>query len=381
MGIYAVKKILFVVENFKVGGIQKSLVNLLCGISNEYEIDVLLFDYSGDYLRELPSGINIVHPPAHYRTFAVPHASLKGSVLWGYKLLFGVVAKLINKGVAFNFCSPFYHLEREYDAAISFSHSGFYKGVNGICPEFVLSKTKAKKKICFIHCDYRNSGTGCTYNNKLYEKFDQIACCSDSVRSVFLKCIPHLATRTVTVRNLYDLSIGDYGIEDMKLSSKVIHIFSVARLSKEKGIDRAVLALSQSKRKDVCYYIIGDGSMKETIRKLTHQEHLEDQVFLMGADSQPYSKLMNADYLLVPSYNEAAPMVFDEAKVLNIPIISTDTTSAREMLSDRDYICENSIEGIKVVLETLEKPQMKYKKSILVNNDLQIKQFREMLEM
>ena len=375
------KKILFVVENFKVGGVQKSLVNLLRGISDEYEIDVLPFDYSGDYLCDLPSGIKIVHPPAHYRMFAVPHASLKGSFLWVYKLLFGLVAKLINKGVAFGCCSPFYHPEGEYDVAISFSHSGFYKGVNGICPEFVLSKTKAKKKICFIHCDYQNSGTGCIYNNKLYEKFDQIACCSDSVRKVFLKSIPHLAAKTVTVRNLYDSRISDHAMEDMKLSGQMIHIFTVARLSKEKGVDRAVLALSHSKRKDICYYIIGDGSMKEAIRNLIHQEHLEDQVFLMGADAQPYSKLMNADYLLVPSYNEAAPMVFDEATVLNIPIISTDTTSAREMLSDSDYICENSIEGMKVVLEILEKPQIKHKKSALVNNDLQIKQFQEMLEM
>lgn len=374
------KKILFVVENLKVGGVQKSLVNLLNGISGGYEIDVMLFDYSGDYLSKLPSGINVILPPAHYRTFAVPHNNLKGSFLWLYKVCYALGAKLINKGFAFNLCSPFFHLDKEYDVAISFSHSGFYKGVNGICPEFVLGKTKAQKKICFIHCDYRNSGTGCKYNDNLYNRFDQIACCSNSVRKVFLECIPHLNSKTVTVRNLYDLSVGDYVIENMKLSSHLIHIFSVARLSKEKGIDRAILALAQSKRKDIYYYIIGDGSMKEPIRNLIHQEHLEDQVFLLGVDSEPYPKLMNADYLLVPSYNEAAPMVFDEATVLNIPIISTDTTSAREMLSSNDVVCDNSIEGIQVVLERLEKPK-KHEENRSVNNDLQIEQFQEMIEM
>lgn len=374
------KRILFVIENFKVGGIQRSLVNMLNGISGSYEIDVMPFDRNGEYLDKLPRGINLIQPPAHYKSFAMPLNSLKGYHCFVYKALFGFLTKMLNKGIAFKICSPFYHIDQEYDAAISFSHSGFYKSVNGICPEFVLNKTKSKRKICFIHCDYQNSGMGCIYNDRLYDRFDQIACCSDSVKMVFLASNQQLTSKTVTVRNFYDLSIGKYEPEDMALSNDRINVFSVARLSKEKGIDRAVLALAQSKRKDICYYIIGDGSMREAICNLIRQEHLEDQVFLLGADSEPYPKLMNADYLLVPSYNEAAPMVFDEAAVLNVPIISTETTSAREMLGQNDIICSNSAEGLEKALRELKKPIINRKGTIFVKNELQKEQFRRLLK-
>lgn len=370
------KSILIVIENLNIGGVQKSFVNLLNGIDNEYEIDVIAFDYSGDYLKNIPGFVNCIKAPKHYRVFANPiHNLLKSPVLFFYKLLFFLCVKLFNKGISFRFVSPFYSVKKTYDVAISYSHSGYYKSVNGICPEFVLYKTSANKKLCFIHCDYEHSGLKCKYNDRLYNRFNEIVCCSESVKKVLLHSVPELKDKLFTVRNFYDCNISKINIKSINVECNTINVFIVARISKEKGVLRAVKALNVSKRNDIVFYIIGDGPQLLDVKQAIINYRLEKQVHLLGAISSPYSILLNADYLLVPSYNEAAPIVFDEAKLLGIPVISTETLSSREMLDVDDIICENSDSGISNVLTELKKPNKKYQYDC--DNSIQNMQFKE----
>ena len=56
-----------------------------------------------------------------------------------------------------------------------------------------------------------------------------------------------------------------------------------------------------------------------------------------------------ADVLLIPSVSEAAPMVIGEAAGLGTPILTTETSSAREMVAETGYgwVCDNSVDGIR----------------------------------
>ena len=87
--------------------------------------------------------------------------------------------------------------------------------------------------------------------------------------------------------------------------------------------------------------------------------------------------MLQADYLLVPSRNEAAPMVFDEASVLGLKIISTDTTSAAEMVGDGGIVCENSLAGISEVLTSIGKNNCRT--YITKSNQLQREQFAKII--
>ena len=72
-------------------------------------------------------------------------------------------------------------------------------------------------------------------------------------------------------------------------------------------------------------------------------------------------------------------MVFDEAKLLGTCVLTTDTTSAKEMIAREDgFICENSNEGLVQMLRRIEKADKKAKTE--VTNDLQRKQFIKLLE-
>ena len=220
-----------------------------------------------------------------------------------------------------------------------------------------MDKTDCQNKICLVHCDYLNSGCMTDKNNAEYLEFDKIACCSESVKDRFLRGSGVPEEKVYTLRNFYDLDISALAKETpYNYDDSVINIVSIARLSAEKGIGRAIDAWYQSRRNDIRYYIIGDGPQKETLLKKVEGYHLGEQVLFLGEQKNPYRYMLNADYLLVPSLHEAAPMVFDEAKVLGLQIITTNTTSAAEMVSNADgIVCENSLTGIASVLYELKK--------------------------
>lgn len=148
---------------------------------------------------------------------------------------------------------------------------------------------------------------------------------------------------------------------------------TVARLSPEKGIEQAIDALYATRRKDIRYYIIGDGPQRELLVDKIANYNMKDQVYMAGEQANPYRYMRNADYLLVPSLHEAAPMVFDEAKILGLPIISTNTTSAHEMITnDSGIVCED-FSMLESVLKKSKKEEKK--EEILLTNETQLKQF------
>ena len=78
---------------------------------------------------------------------------------------------------------------------------------------------------------------------------------------------------------------------------------------------------------------------------------------MVGNKENPYPYIKNASCFLLPSLHEAAPMVFGEASSLGVPVLTTETCSAIELVQSRGigYVVENSIDAgateIKVELQ------------------------------
>ena len=71
------KKIIIVNNNMKVGGVQKSLYNLLWTIHKDYEITLLLFHFSGAYADQLPPDVRIVTCKGLFRYLGVSQDECK----------------------------------------------------------------------------------------------------------------------------------------------------------------------------------------------------------------------------------------------------------------------------------------------------------------
>lgn len=84
------KKILIVNNNLDMGGIQKSLVNLLNEVQGKYNITLLLFSKSGALLKDVPDRVNIITPNHCYRMLGMTKDELKGHPLlffWKFLLM------------------------------------------------------------------------------------------------------------------------------------------------------------------------------------------------------------------------------------------------------------------------------------------------------
>ena len=385
------KKILIVNNNMHIGGVQKSLLNLLKEIHGSYDITLLLFYKGGSLLKNIPDGIKIIEATRPFRYFGMTKHDVKTAFDKLGRAFWASVTRLFGRKFAFRLILPFQKKLIGFDTAVSFLHSGENHMFYGGCNEFVLGCTDTKKKITFLHCDYEKINANSDYNTEIYKQFDKIAACSEGCRRSFLKLQPQFKDKTFVVENCHDYKeIRNLAEADtVSLPNDKINIVTVARLGKEKGILRAIRAVSRLECKDsLGYYIIGSGTEFEQAKALIDELKLSKSVFLLGEKENPYGYIKASDLLLIPSYSEAAPMVIGEAACLGTPILSTETSSSDEMVASSGcgFVCDNSEEGITKALEKIINNQelLKEKADFLnsqkFTNANALKQFSELVK-
>ena len=368
------EKILIVNNNMDIGGIQKSLLNLLKETSGEYDITLLLLSKSGRLLKDVPAGVKVITPARRYRMLGLSRDELrKYPLLMALKFLLKKYAALFSRRSAMRLLGVFQKKITGYDRVISYSHLTSAKGFDNGCGDFVLDKTDSPCKICFVHCDYSAPGYSSPQNNARYGEFDRIACCSDSVRARFAELSGVSGDKVRTVRNFWDRGVLEAAQTDTyEYDESRLNILTVARLSPEKGVSLALDALHSSGREDICYCLVGGGPEKSRLEAKVRALGMEGRVVFASEQANPYRYMPGADYLLLPSLHAAAPLVFDEAHSLGLPVISSETLSAREMLTGEDIIYSGNGE-LEDILRQLKKKGRRQPKT--ADNSMQTSQF------
>ncbi len=390
------KKIIIVNNNMHIGGVQKSLYNLLCSIDtvNEYDVTLLLFSKNGVIFDGLPGTIKIKECKGFFRFLGKTRSECKTSLSdYLLRFIFAALSRVLGRALVLKLLLLFEPIEDdEFDCAISFMHNGPARAFYGGTQEYVLSRVKAEKKVAFIHGDYIKCGACYGANNRILEKFDLIAACSDGCRNVFVQALPALENKCITVRNFnrFDEIKELSDIDPVGYACDVLNVIMVARLSPTKGIDRAINALAFCVKKGIVLnlHIVGGGSEYEKLLELTKTLGMENNVVFYSEQSNPYRFMKNADLFLLTSYHEAAPMVIDEAVCLGLPVLTTQTTSSQEMVTNEGcgWVCENSQEALNDALFAVlsDKNELKAMKSRLLirqsDNSKALAQFGALLK-
>ncbi|MDD4690193.1 MAG: glycosyltransferase, partial [Eubacteriales bacterium] len=331
--------ILIANNNMEVGGIQKSLVNLLKEISKEHKVTLFLFSPTGELMSDVPDNVNVIQGNFCTRILGINQGQAKhiGFATFLWRSIWASITKTFGIRFAFYILTRLQKIHGEYDVAISYMQNSAYRYFYGGANEFVLNSIKAKEKIAFFHCDFEKYYGNNKYNISLYERFDKLAAVSDGCKNAFLRICPQYKGKTYTVHNMYDFSgIKDSSLELDVRTEKTPFIFTSARISEEKGILRMFPIFSKIKRDgyDFIWYIAGDGPDAIKAKDEAQKNNVDDNVVFLGMLKNPYPYFKACDFLLVPSYNEAAPMVFGEALSLNTPVFTTDTISASELVGN-----------------------------------------------
>lgn len=152
-----------------------------------------------------------------------------------------------------------------------------------------------------------------------YKLVDTIICQSKDMQDDLITNYGVLKSKTVLINN----PITQY--HPLKKVNRIddnsLKLITVARLSKEKGHDRLLRALSNISFK-FSYTIIGDGIEKSTILNLVKQYQLEDHVRFIKYTDNVSDFLSESDLFLQGSYVEGFPNVLLESCIVGTPILA-----------------------------------------------------------
>lgn len=347
------KKIIIVNNNMKIGGVQKSLLNFIKEVSKDNKVTLLFFASVGAYIDLLPENVQVINAGKLMSILGLSHGEAKKCGMGFISTVFRAVARIFGFSLAIRLMLLFSpKIKSEYDIAVSYLQDSASKKFYGGCNLYTLKKIKADKYISFIHSDYSCFGGNTKHNINILSKYDEIALVSKSCKKIFDTMVEHLSYKSTVVYNLIDEEgVLSQANENPKVYDKSkIQLVTVSRITHEKGIDRLVKAFSEVHKRYSDRFqlnIVGDGKMYNEISSLISQLNLNDSVFLYGEQPNPYRYMKNADILVISSYQEAAPMVIGEAYALNLKVLSTQTSSAFEMISkEQGWVCENSQQGL-----------------------------------
>ena len=327
------KKIIFGITDLGIGGAERVLVDLTNKLCDDYEITIFTLYPGGALEKELNKKINLI---SYYDKPYMEYSKLKR-----LKISYDVLR---------NVTPP-----EGYDKYIAFLEGPITR---------VFSRAK-DKKIAWIHNDmskvYGNSFKSkmkLELEQSLYEEYDKLIFVSNENLEDFKKTFDFKFEYEV-IRNYLDYEkILDKAKEKVELpyNPKEINLLQVGRLVDQKAVERFIEIHAELEKEGVHskVYIIGEGPLHEELQKKIDDLGEKDNFYLLGIRENPYPYIKNADFFCLLSYYEGYGMVVDEAKILNKPIIITDT-AAREALEgyDRSLVLNNNKKDIKKGLKEL----------------------------
>lgn len=331
------RTILIVLPSYAIGGTTLSLYALLSKIDPSIlKVDVLAKP-EGYYNGRMPNCKELGE------NFWLSYPLVKGSAFKKtlQKLIYGtryVLSKMhINLFPLIYWLGGIAIKSKQYDAVVSYSEGMAY--LNSFIP--------AKKRITWIHCDYRRHLSMNKYEKEIYaySKYDVVVAVSQFAKKSFVEVFPQYAEKVHVIYNGIDVlgiinkSKQISGMDSRFVVDDSFVLVSIGRLDPVKQFDLIPDIASHIKQltnRPFRWYIIGGGSTSwiNTIKQEISKCHVDDNVILLGEQANVYPYLSKANMLVHTSKSESFSLVVKEAKALNIPSMINNYECATEFVED-----------------------------------------------
>ncbi|WP_241198873.1 glycosyltransferase [Cytobacillus horneckiae] len=326
---------LFVIDSLECAGAEKSLVTLLSLLNySKYSVDLMLFGHGGELEKLVPNEVNILEP-LKYTEFS--NINLSEAIYYSIanvniNLLIARMKysmsirkkKYSNAQKARVFWKSISNViennPKTYDIAISYAQ--------GVPTFYVAEKIKAKKKYAWVNVSYRLEENDKVFQRKYYNLYDKIVAVSDSTKEVFAETFPEYSERIEVIYDINNpkLISGMAGIgKSYEDDYDGLRILTIGRLAQQKGYDMALEACKMLKEKGhkFRWYVLGKGPLEKVIKEKIKEYNLIENFILLGVKANPYPYIKNADIYVQTSRFEGFGLAIAEARMLNIPIVTT----------------------------------------------------------
>lgn len=342
------KRIFFLLPTLSCGGAERAAIALLNEIDyTKYSCDLMLFRRDDMYFADkLPNEVNIL-TNAITTDLCLMHMKhlLKFKYIKYYKIIltrFYCTFRLKLNGLL-RAKSVFYDwdyikdylpvLDNKYDIAISV--------LEGNPNFYIVDKVKAKIKIGWIRADYEKWGYQKKHDFKYFDKLNYIFSVSEENKKKMETIFPEFKEKLKVMYNLLDrkkiITLSKEKIDDLLfMHYEGIKIISVGNLRYVKGYDRSIEAckILTEKGYDFRWFIVGEGNERRKLEKLIHKYHLKDKFILLGLKKNPYKYLAQSDIYVQASRHEGYSTTLREAKMLNVPIVITDSVGMSDQIKN-----------------------------------------------
>ncbi len=354
------KRIFIAMHYMEIGGAESSLIGLLEALDPRMvNIDLFIFAHHGVFMSAIPNYVNLLPEDKGYAMMEEPLAMVfkKGHPLVG-------MARLLAKWKMNRFykqnpskkdhSAGFAYIGNEvgrvlhslynfgeYDLAISYNYPH----------NIVLDNVMAKKKIAWLHTDYRNISINEDLEFPIWRKYDQIVSISPGVTEGFLTVFPSLKDKILECENMLPKAYIETKATQASIDKEVdvLTLCSVGRISNAKNYDNIPnmafelkelfkLHGSKIKYKDFKWVIVGPGD-HSAIDAMSEKLGVRDNVVFMGPSDNPYPYIKGCDIYVHPSRYEGKSIVVREAQVLCKPVIITNYPTAKSQIN-------NGVDGI-----------------------------------
>jgi glycosyltransferase involved in cell wall biosynthesis len=309
------KNILMIIPHLTDGGAERVVSELSLALASRYNIFVLLYENNTTY----PMG--------------------------GTKIIFK--SQMIHKVSWINhlrMLNELREIKKNHSIDISISFLEHPNLIN------VLSKRK-EKVIVTVHTHlsaYYKGRKPIGYlwsrimSSILYDLSDYVVSVSQGVTLDLEKKFRIKKHKLKTIYNFYNID-HIRCLSEESLRPEHLHIFfkpvivNAGRLTNSKGQWNLIKAFKDLKsRNDVNLVILGDGKYRELYSRFVKESGLQDSVFLLGFQDNPYALIKNAKVLISSSKFEGLSNVIIEAIAIGTPVISTDCQSGPREILDPD---------------------------------------------
>lgn len=323
------KRILFIMPSLPSGGAEKVLIDILKNFDYRlYEVTLFLEYREGIYLNDVPDEVRILSlHPRNTIWFERLHRVLR--TFHCYALFHALVYKYMFLALLKG---------EKFDTAVSFMEGASVKFHSYITH-------KADKNLSWVHIDLKQKHWSLDFfqNSKdefrAYQKMDKVVFVSEDVKRRFLELYAIQSEKCTVVYNLIDKNVIQQLAVSERIEKRKFTICMVGRLNKQKRYDRALRVAKRLKDTgyDFDLWIIGEGSLEEPLKAMSHEYDVDDCVSFLGFKKPPYPYMKVADLYLNTSEAEGFSLVNCEALCLGLPVVSTATSGPTELLDHSQY--------------------------------------------
>ena len=341
------KRILITNGHLHIGGVEKSLVNFLRAIDySKYEVDLLLFEGTGELLIEIPKEVNIILcdlTPTYGSFFQVIKNSFRDFTLIWRKAIITLANKLNQRYLKYLIKT------KEYDVALAYRV--------GIPMDYVGYGAKAEKKyFWWHHGEFCYPEYQVRHWQRSAQQMDGMVCVSNSIKEIVKPYFDPFVKKMIVIPNIISIQKTTEDIKNAGQGVSSYIIVSVGRYSEEKHMIDCVLVakkMAENGYRNLRWYLLGDGPEKERVSNEIISNGLQGIVLCLGNHSNPYIYMKNADLIVHPSYVESQGMTVLEAMALKKLVVAVGSNGVMEYAVDHynSLIAEKNLDSLAKKIE------------------------------